>query len=232
MVCGGRRRCLLHSAACDIPGFKSKALKKNLPPEILLGHHYFDQHSLLALLWIMVTPAFWLMALLGLKQSKAGSTVDLMIALVFVAVVIMANAVLSVLRLESRKTYVAYAFVSVGLPAIFLAMPYNPLSITKGVFATYSIGAMSHTAFVVKRPACDAVNLLVPGACNVTADSKMGCIKPARMANRVGSEFLLILTSGEEEIKVPIQKSDVLVWSSTSSSSADTSSCNAKPEPI
>jgi hypothetical protein len=54
--------------------------------------------------------------------------------------------------------------------------------------------------------------VLAPGTCAATTDKDLGCVKPVQLASRVGSEFLLIVKSGEKEIKVPVQKTDVLTW--------------------
>ncbi|NYE60079.1 hypothetical protein FHW58_001231 [Duganella sp. 1224] len=80
------------------------------------------------------------------------------------------------------------------------------------IFSNLSFGGLTNTALIVKEPACKGLNVLVPGTCAATAEKDPGCVNPLKLASRVGTEFLLIVKSGDKEVKVPLQKMEVLTW--------------------
>jgi hypothetical protein len=173
--------------------------------------------------WLMVTPSFWLMALMRV-QAHDGAGITLLIVGAFVAVIIIVNSVLTALRFDTQKAWLAVVMLSLALPIIYLTLPTKQPSIPESVFKKLSLGGMVNTTLIVKTPACNGVNALIEQACIPIAGKDVGCITPALMANRLG-EYLLIFESGQNKIKVPLQKNDVLVWSA----STEKSKCHILP---
>jgi hypothetical protein len=204
-----------------------KARLNNQAPEELLGHSYKSQQFSLLMTWLLVAPGTALMILLSLGKSGGDNIGDIILSLIFVAFYLAANAVLAVHDFQPPVSYLAYPVAGVLLFVFYLILPANPVSISQGAFSIYAVGALPNTAFIVKRPACDAVNSLAEHACQPIGDGTSGCIKPKRMASRIGNEFLLILSDGSD-IKVPLQKSDVLVWGATANPKNLEKSCAVK----
>lgn len=189
--------------------FYTLAYARKLP-----GYPRPVRHFTLIFVWSFVIPFLGITVLMSVINSPGEDLITLMNAFIFVLVLIVANALLASINFKSPRAYLGSAFLAITMLGLFLALPGNAISITKGVFAVYKMGAVPHTVFIVKKPACDAVNLLVKNACQITETAAMGCIAPYQMASRVGSEFLLVFQRGDAEIKVPLQKDDVHAWAS------------------
>lgn len=201
--------------------------------EDFLGHGYKTQNLMLLLTWLMVTPGTAMMIFLSLGKSRADNTADILMTALFWLLYLIVNAVLAVHHFKPPVSRLIYPVAGLVLFVVYLFIPSNPVNISRGVFIQYALGAMSNTKFIVKRAACDAVNLLADHACEPVGDGTSGCITPKRMASRVGSEFLLVLSTsskenGKNEVKVPLQKTDVLTWGTTASSQNQKKSCAAK----
>lgn len=163
-------------------------------------------------MWLMLAPTFWGLALMRIRAPSHEDINTLLMTGLFMLIVIAFNAILAALPLNSRKAFAKYLALSVCLPALYLSMPTESKSLPAAVFSGFAFGGLKNTAFIVKEPACKGLNLLAPDACTATADKDLGCVKPLQLASRVGNEFLLIVKSGEREVKVPVQKTDVLTW--------------------
>lgn len=206
------------------------------------GHSYVAQHVTLAFIWTMVSPGYLLLLTLAvgkLKESDLGSHVCIFL---FVLIFIVVNAGLSITNFNSPKSLLIVPAMATALTLGYLSLPSNPLSITRTVFVSLAIGDLGSSRFVVKRATCDAVNLIAAGTCEIASESA-GCIRPKSLANRIGSEYLLVLESRVEssadgdvrtnqrapgtEIRVPIPKSEVLVWGSGDANGKEWASCKA-----
>ncbi len=161
--------------------------------------------------WLLVAPGTAIMMLLSLGKTGGDNIGDISLTLMFVVCYLAANAGLAVHDFKPPVSYLAYLVAGTFLFVFYVILPANPVSISQGAFSIYAVGAVPNTVFIVKSPVCDAVNSLAEHACQPIGDGTSGCIKPKRMASRIGNEFLLVL-SGETDIKVPVQKADVLVW--------------------
>jgi len=162
--------------------------------------------------WLMLAPTFWGLALMRIRAPSHDDINTLLFTGLFMLIVIAFNAILAAVPLNSRKAYAKYLALSVCLPVAYLAMPTESKSLPSAVFSGFSLGGLKNTAFIVKEPACKALNLLAPEACAATTDKDLGCVKPVQLASRVGNEFLLIVKYGDKEVNVPVQKTDVLMW--------------------
>lgn len=165
----------------------------------------------LLIAWLMVTPTFWLLALMRVRAPE-GDGVSIVLAGAFISALIVANAVMSALRYDTRKQWLAFAILSLSLPVIYLTLPSDQPSIPENVFKKLSLGGIANTIIVIKKPACEGINVFLQNACVMRPGTDIGCITPTRMANRLG-EYLLVFESGQQKIKVPLQKNDVIVWS-------------------
>ncbi|MDN2696266.1 hypothetical protein O0882_08060 [Janthinobacterium sp. SUN073] len=167
----------------------------------------------LLLAWLMVTPSFWLLAMLRVRTPE-GPLASLAFAGVLIAVIVIANAILAAIRFDTRKAWLVSTVLALALPITYLTLPSDGPGIPESVFKKLSLGGITNTVVIVKLPACDAVNVLQKNVCMPLPAKQIGCIIPTLMANRLG-EYLLVFESGDRKIKVPLQKSDVVVWSSS-----------------
>jgi hypothetical protein len=206
------------------------------------GHSNVAQHVSLAFIWIMVSPGYLLLLTLAVGKLKESDLIGHLCILLFVLIFIVVNAGLSITNFNSAKSLLIVPAVAAVLTLGYLSLPSNPLSITRTVFASFAIGDLGSTIFVVKRATCDAVNLIAAGTCEIASESA-GCIRPKSLANRIGSEYLLVLEPHVEsgvagdvrtiqrapgtEVRVPIPKSEVLVWGSGDAKDKGWASCKA-----
>lgn len=206
------------------------------------GHSHVAQHVTLAFIWIMVSPGYLLLLTLAVGKLKENELGGHLCILFFVLIFIVVNAGLSITNFNSARSLLIAPAMAVVLTLGYLSLPSNPLSITRTVFASLAIGDLGNSRFVVKRATCDAVNLIAAGACEIASESA-GCIRPKSLANRIGSEYLLVLELPVEseaagdvrtipskpanEIRVPIPKSEVLVWGSGDTNDKGWASCKA-----
>lgn len=204
------------------------------------GHSHVAQHFTLIFIWMMVSPGYLLLLTLAVGKLKESDLGGHLCILLFVLTFIIVNAGLSITNFNSARSLFIAPAMAVVLTLGYLSLPSNPLSITHTVFASLAIGDLGNSRFVVKRATCDAVNLIAAGACEIASESA-GCIRPKSLANRIGSEYLLVLesrvTSGAAgdvrtiqsehatEIRVPIPKSEVLVWGSGDTNDKEWASC-------
>ena len=204
------------------------------------GHSHLAQHVTLAFIWMTVSPGYLLLLTLAVGKLKETDLSGHFCVLLFVLVFIAVNAGLSITNFNSAKSLLIVPAMAAALTLSYLSLPSNPLSITRTVFASFSIGDLASTLFVVKRATCDAVNLVAAGTCEIASESA-GCIRPKSLANRIGSEYLLVLeprvegdAAGEvqtsqrapaTEIRVPIPKSEVLVWGSGDADDKEWAAC-------
>jgi hypothetical protein len=206
------------------------------------GHSHVAQHVTLALIWLMVSPGYLLLLTLAVGRLKESDVIGHLCILLFVLIFIVVNTVLSITNFNSTKSLLIVPAMAALLTIGYLSLPSNPLSITRTVFASFAIGDLGSSRFVVKRATCDAVNLIAAGTCEVASEST-GCIRPKSLANRIGSEYLLVLEPRIEssvagdvrpvqgalgpEIRVPIPKSEVLVWGSGDANNKEWAPCKA-----
>jgi hypothetical protein len=206
------------------------------------GHSHVAQHFTLALIWISVSPGYLLLLILAVGKLKESDLIGHLCVLLFVLTFIVVNVALSITNFNSAKSLLIVPAVAAALTLGYLSLPSNQLSITRTVFSSFAIGDMGSTRFVVKRATCDAVNLIAAGTCEIASESS-GCIRPKSLANRIGSEYLLVLEPHVEssaagdvrtiqrapatEIRVPIPKSEVLVWGSGDANGKEWASCKA-----
>lgn len=162
--------------------------------------------------WLVVTPSFWMMALMRFRAPE-GPLVSLLVACGFIAGMIVVNAILATIRFSTWKVWLASVVLALSLPIIYLVLPSDGPGIPESAFRKLSLGGMANTTLVVKLPACEAVNVLQKNACTPLASKQVGCITPPLMANRLG-EYLLVFGTGDKKTKVPLQKADVILWSS------------------
>jgi hypothetical protein len=204
------------------------------------GHSHFAQHFTLAFIWTMVSPGYLLLLTLAVGKLEENDLTGHFCVLLFVLILIVVNASLSITNFNSAKSLLTVPAMAAALTLSYLSLPSNPLSITRTVFASFAIGDLGSSRFVVKRATCDAVNLISAGTCEIASESA-GCIRPKSLANRIGSEYLLVLESRVEggaageaqtiqrapatEIRVPIPKSEVLVWGSGDARDKEWASC-------
>lgn len=181
-----------------------------LPLAVFLRNPMAHTFTLLVA-WAMVSPSFWLLVLMRVRTPE-GDGVSLGLAGAFISLLIIVNSVMSALRYDTRKQWLAFALLSLSLPLIYLTLPSDQPSIPENVFKKLSLGGISNATIVIKKPACDGINVLLPNACAMRSGTDIGCVTPARMANRLG-EYLLVFEAGQQKIKVPLQKNDVIVWS-------------------
>lgn len=206
------------------------------------GHSLLAQHVKLAFTWMMVSSGYLLLLTLAVGKLKEGDIIGHLFILLFVLIFIIVNAGLSITNFNSTRSLLIVPAMAAMLTLVYLSLPSNPLSITRTVFASFAIGDVGSSRFVVKRATCDAVNLIAAGTCEIASESA-GCIHPKSLANRIGSEYLLVLESRLEsvaadnartiqtaavtEIRVPIPKSEVLVWGTGDANDKGWASCKA-----
>jgi hypothetical protein len=174
--------------------------------------HFIGRDFIRMFMWLIIAPSLWYMAVTRFRSPSHDDIDTLLLSGVFMIIVIAFNAGSAVVRLNSYRGYTLYFALSVSLPMIYLWMPTESKSLPTAVFSGFSFGGLQNTAFIVKEPACKGLDVLAPGTCTATTGKDFGCVKPILLASRVGSEFLLIIKSGERQIKVPVQKTDVLTW--------------------
>lgn len=210
-----------------------------------LGQSHKAQHFTLSSIWLIILPGYLILILLSAGKLRENDIDGHLVIFAFAVAFIVANAILAVTSFRSPKSYWIVPVVPAVLLLIYVSIPSNPFSITRTVFFSLSLGDVGNSRFVVKRPMCDAVNLTVPGACEVASES-LGCIRPKSVANRIGSEYLLILAErapirktgrpgnvdaeDAPEIKVPIPKSEVLAWAIANAHSANWVACGPATE--
>jgi hypothetical protein len=204
---------------------KKKSLKLRVNIDSFAGHGYGAQHVQLIFIWLFVYPGYLLLLALAASKLHHEDVAGHAGLLAFGFVFTFANTSLSVASLDTPKSYWIVPMVATLLALVYLNIPSNPFNITRAVFTSLAIGDLDNTRFVVKRPTCDAVNLMAPRTCKVVSEA-MGCIYPKNLANRIGSEYLLLLevstvTKGQNAsnaispsivVKIPIPKSEVLAW--------------------
>lgn len=212
------------------------------PPILRGGHSRKTQHLLLASIWWLMAPGL-LLLLLGSAGKLARNDIAGHVCVAgFAILIVTANGFLAIQKFDTVRAYLSVGGVAIFLLIVFLIIPSNPLSITRAVFVSLAMGDLGSSRFVVKRPTCDAVNLIAPGACEVASENA-GCIRPERLANRIGSEYLLVLkipmpkapdgksqvigADTSMEIKVPIPKSEVLAWAAADNASLVWKACSA-----
>lgn len=222
--------------------WKQRDRRENILSNGRRGHSHVTQHVTLALIWMMVSPGYLLLLTLAVGKLKESDLIGHLCILLFVPIFIVVNACLSIMNFNSPKSLLIVPAVAAVLTLVYLSLPSNPLSITRTVFASFAIGDLGSSRFVVKRATCDAVNLIAAGTCEIASESA-GCIRPKSLANRIGSEYLLVLEPRVEtggagdvqtikraprtEIRVPIPKSEVLVWGSGDANDKGWASCKA-----
>jgi hypothetical protein len=206
------------------------------------GHSHVAQHVTLAFIWMIVSPGYLLLLTLAVGKLKESDLTGHFCILLFVVIFIVVNSGLSITNFNSARSLLIVPAMAAVLTLGYLSLPSNPLSITHTIFASFAIGDLGSSRFVVKRATCDAVNLIAAGTCEIASESA-GCIRPKSLANRIGSEYLLVLESRLEsgaagdvrtiqrapttEIRVPIPKSEVLVWGSVDATDKRWASCKA-----
>ncbi|MGO4476235.1 hypothetical protein AB4Z32_08250 [Massilia sp. 2TAF26] len=204
------------------------------------GHSRKAQHFFSIFIWVILYPGYLLLLLLAVGKLRENDMAGHLWVLGFTIALIVVNTGLAVTNFHSPKSYLIFPLMGTMLMVLYLSMPSNTLSITRAVFSSLAIGDLGSSRFVVKRQTCDAVNLLVPGACDVASETA-GCIRPHTLANRIGNEYLLVLrvpgqavpksmTSKDQitpqlAIKVPIPKSEVLAWGTVDANDATWKAC-------
>lgn len=205
-----------------------------------VGHGHVIQHVKFGIIWFSLIASNLLLIFLSAARLKEEDAFGHVIVVLFVIALIIINSYLSTKNFASEKSYWVVPAMGALLITVYLIIPSNPFSITRAVFSSLAIGDIGNIQFVVKRPTCDAVNLIASEACEVASET-MGCIRPERMDNRVGGEYLLIfkvrdrfiekseskkdLSLKSLEVRVPIPKSEVLTWGSANTGSVDWKAC-------
>jgi hypothetical protein len=193
----------------------------------VLGRDYYLLNVALFWYWfIMWTGLMWFV-LLAASDLKDDDFIGFGYILVFFLLVVAANSSASTLNFDSpRKGQIYFVCLATGFVLLmaYLNLPNNKISIPGSAFNTFALGNVSNASFAVNRQACETVNLLYSGGCVPSSSGNLGCIRPKSVASRVGAEFLLVMaakdntsaaTAGknrEAEVKFPLKKSDVLMW--------------------
>lgn len=195
---------------------KPRALAPNIP------------HKTLFFVWLMMFGSFiFVLALAasGLKKSDIAGHLNL---LACAAIYVFLNSLLASVDLRKPKNYWWFPIGAAAMIVAYLWLPANPLSVTRSVFSSLGLGSAGTTRYIVKQPTCDALNLLVAGACQYRSDTA-GCVSPYSLSNRVGSDYILEFKvidtqpekgtpvdhqNGEAKmVRVIVPKSEVLAWS-------------------
>jgi len=223
--------------------WRKRTLPEGQSYDQLMGHSYRAQHFTFILIWWLLSPGYLLLLILGAGKIDENEVAGHFFLLGFALVLIVANTWLAATNFDSTGSYWKAVAVVALLTVCYLAIPSNPLNITRAVFSSLAIGDVGNSQFVVKRPTCDAVNLIAPNVCEVASESA-GCIRPHILANRIGSEYLLIVkvqmqtrdtslgkAGGSiisKSVKIPIPKSEVLAWGSIDSDNGVWDGCSPK----
>lgn len=178
-------------------------------------------------IWIVVFPGILLLLILSAGRLDSEDLAGHLYVAGFAVGFIMANIGLAATDFSSTQSYWKIPVVAAFLVIFYLNIPSNPLSLTRTISVSLAIGDLNATRLVVKRPTCDALNLIVPKACSVASEA-LGCVWPSSLANRIGNEYLLVFKApaGNAEIRVPIPKAEVLVWATSDSDAALREACN------
>jgi hypothetical protein len=209
-------------------------------PDDRMGHSYRAQHLTFISIWWLLSPGYLLLLSIGAGKIDENQVGGHLFLLGFALAFILANTWLAIRNFDSISSYWRAVLMTALLTVGYLAIPSNPLNITRAVFNSLAIGDLGSSQFVVKRPTCDAVNLIAPDACEIASESA-GCIRPQSLANRIGSEYILVVNAPmrtrelssrktgqsivRKNIKIPILKSEVLAWGAIDSDNAAWKAC-------
>jgi hypothetical protein len=221
--------------------WKRKDVRDGLSTDGRLGHGKPAQHLTFVFIWVVIYPGYLILLAMSARKLDQNDIAGHLCVLAFAVAFIIVNTGLAITNFSSARSYLKIPAMAALLTVGYLSIPSNPLTITRAVFTTLAIGDLGSSQFVVKRPTCDAVNLIAPGACEVASESA-GCIRPQSLANRIGAEYLLVLkvqmhTRGKigpqmnqsamsTEMKVPIPKSEVLVWGTVDADNVYWAACS------